>query len=167
MAQCLSSFCEVWHSVRRVITSSSSIQLHLHFPHNKSLVLWVAPPVPSDNTQLKLQATMSVFLLHSPPVYLSAMPLLSQLKAGNLQDAEEAVTHHTGNGSVHIEKALSKPGERQERNKPRSSNSPTVKTSTHISWADTLECCLILSAPFGEPKQLVTMDNCCTLGAGS
>lgn len=107
---------------------------------------------------------MSVFRLHSPPVYLSAMPLQYELKAGNLQDAEEAVTHHTGNGVIYTKKTLSKPGKRQERDRPRSSNS-LVKINKHVSLADILDCCLILSTP-KQPKQLVALDNCCTLGAG-
>lgn len=66
---------------------------------------------------------MSVFILHSPPVHLRASPLLFELKAGNLQDVEEAVAHHIGNGIIHTKKALLKPGERQEKNKPRTSSS--------------------------------------------
>ena len=81
--------------------------------------------------QIKLRATASVFVLHSKPVHISASPLLFELKAGNLQDAEEAVAHHTGNGIIDCEEALSKPGERQGENDPRSGNGP-VKTNTHI-----------------------------------
>ncbi|TNN86401.1 hypothetical protein EYF80_003171 [Liparis tanakae] len=43
-------------------------------------------------------------------IRLSALLLLLELKAGNLQDVEEAVAHHAGNGIIHPEKALSKPG---------------------------------------------------------
>lgn len=74
----------------------------------------------------------TVCLLLSPPVHLCAPPVLFELKAGNLQDAEETVAHHAGNGVIHAEKALSKPVERQEKNKPRSSDS-AVKINGEIS----------------------------------
>lgn len=80
---------------------------------------------------------MSGFLLHSPPVHLSASLLLFELKTGNLQDVEEAVAHHTGNGIIHTKKALSKPGERQRKKQAKVKVSP-VKTNTHTvgkySW---------------------------------
>lgn len=68
---------------------------------------------------------MSGFLLHSPPVYLSASLLLFELKAGNLQDVEEAVAHHTGNGIIHMKKALSKPGERQRKERAEVKQQPS------------------------------------------
>jgi len=49
--------------------------------------------------------------------------LLFELKAGNLQDVEKAVAHHAGNGIIHPEKALSKPGW-YKNNKRRSNDSP-------------------------------------------
>lgn len=74
----------------------------------------------SDNMQFKLQGTISVLLLHSGPVQLSASPLLLELKARNLQDAEEAVAHHAGDGIIDATKALSKPGERRKKDRARS-----------------------------------------------
>ena len=72
----------------------------------------------------KLQATISVLLLHSGPVQLSASPPLLELKTRNLQDAEEAVAHHAGDGIVDATEALSKSGERRKRDTAKSSNSP-------------------------------------------
>lgn len=63
----------------------------------------------SNNMQSKYQATVSVPLLHPPPVHLSAPPLLLELKAGNPEDVEEAVAYHIRNAIIHVQKALSKP----------------------------------------------------------
>lgn len=87
---------------------------------------------------------MSEFLLHSPPVHLGASLLQFELKTRNLQDAEEAVSHHTGDGIVDIKKALSKPGER------KSQGQATVQPKLmHTEWVNGLGCYLILSTLFG------------------
>ena len=43
---------------------------------------------------------------HSPPVQLHTPSFLGELKAGYLEDVEEAVAHHVGDGVVHSPKAL-------------------------------------------------------------
>lgn len=52
--------------------------------------------------------------LHPPPVHLSALLLLLELKARNSKDVEEAVAHHGRNGIINSEETLSEAGERKK-----------------------------------------------------
>lgn len=42
----------------------------------------------------------------SPPVDLGAVFLQGELEAGHLEDGEEAVAHHVGNGVIHLHQTL-------------------------------------------------------------
>lgn len=48
-------------------------------------------------------------LAHSPPVKLSALTPGSELKAGHLEEVEEAEAHHIGDGIIYTLEALAKP----------------------------------------------------------
>lgn len=69
----------------------------------------------------KKKQKIHLFILHSPWVCLSALPLLFKLKARNPQDIEEAVAHRIGNAVVHTTKTMAKPGGKKKR--PRTNGS--------------------------------------------